>query len=537
MAQGGLSVQALTSAIKRGPGPSPTPRAFAPGTLYQVRREYGVARWTVRSASAGGNIAGMRLRPWEGPTIKTALLLGFGTTLALWLLAGLQFADRIKGVQQEAALVNERYTRAQDLLSSVRAQVLLGSVYVRDALLDPDPATVFAYRSNLEQTYSSADEALSRYVPFLDSAAERSRVARLRQEIDEFRRASLEVLGSDRDQWPTEARMLLSRDIGPRRDSAVQVSDEIQSINRAAFVRQQAEVASLYATTQRRTWERLGLALGASLCVALVATMYVVRLERDLERHRAQERQTTEDLHRLSARLVTVQEEERRAIARELHDEVGQVLMAIKVELTLAQRAIETSGARPLLDDAQAIADGALHTVRDLSRLLHPSLLDDLGLPAAIEWYAGSLGKRHGLRVDLVQEGMDDRLAPEIESAAFRIVQEALTNVVKHAEASLCRVHVRCRGGLLRLIVEDDGHGFDPDERDRRGAAHGLGLIGIRERASHLGGTSRVETAPGRGTRLICELPGRVRPVAADGDEPGGVDSVEAIPNPEAIRG
>jgi signal transduction histidine kinase len=208
------------------------------------------------------------------------------------------------------------------------------------------------------------------------------------------------------------------------------------------------------------------------------------------------------------------------------------------VELSVAQRAIEASGgSRALLDDAHRIADGAVNTVRDLSHLLHPSLLDDLGLPAAVDWYLKGLAARHGLQVELVQEGMDQRLAPEVESAAFRIVQEALTNVVRHSRASSCYIHLGRTDETFRLLVQDNGVGFDAAglaSSDRRG--RGLGLIGIRERASSLGGTARVEAAPGRGTRLIVELPGRVRPAVADVDDAAASETAQ-LPNLEMIRG
>ena len=115
--------------------------------------------------------------------------------------------------------------------------------------------------------------------------------------------------------------------------------------------------------------------------------------------------ENTHDLQRLSAKLITAQEEERRTIARELHDEVGQVLTAIKVELALAQTAIEAAGVTPrVLDDARSIADGALQTVRDLSHLLHPSMLDDLGLRAAIDWYLRGFSRRHDIAVELLHD-------------------------------------------------------------------------------------------------------------------------------------
>src|SRR6185369_14200435 len=139
----------------------------------------------------------MRRAPIEGITIKAALLLGFGLTFGLWVFVGYHFTQRIAEVQREAAEINARYRHAQDLLSTVRAQVLLGSVYVRDALLDPDPTTATAYRRRLEDSYTAVDQALQQYVPVLDSAAEREHVTRLREEIADFRRTMLEVLATD----------------------------------------------------------------------------------------------------------------------------------------------------------------------------------------------------------------------------------------------------------------------------------------------------------------------------------------------------
>jgi signal transduction histidine kinase len=319
-------------------------------------------------------------------TIKAALVLGFGVTLGLWLFTGYDIARRIATLEQDAAAVNARYTRAQELLSTVRAQALLGSVYVRDALLDPDPTTVESYRRRLEEVYQDVDEALAHYVPVLDSPAERQRVDDFRREIDGFRTIILEVLATDRSRWPTEARQLLNQRVMPKREAVIRLSEDVQALNRRTFVEQQAGVAAIYAAAERRMWERLGIALAASLGIGLLATIYATRLENRLKRQLARDLQNTRDLQRLSAQLITAQEEERRTIARELHDEVGQVLTAVKVELSLAKRALEAEGASArALDTAQSITDGALHTVRDLSRLLHPAVLDDLGLPRSAE--------------------------------------------------------------------------------------------------------------------------------------------------------
>ena len=454
--------------------------------------------------------------PIEGITIKAALLLGFGLTFGLWVFVGYQFTQRITEVQREAAEINARYIHAQELLSTVRAQVLLGSVYVRDALLDPDPATAESYRRQLQDTYRAVVDALDQYVPVVDSPAERERVARLHTEIDDFRSTMMDVLSTDSSQWRNEARLLLRSRIVPKREVVIRVSEEVQALNRAEFVQQQTRIADVYRATQRRGWEQLGFALAASFGIALFATRYASRLEDRLRQQMAKDEESTRTLQRLSSQLINAQEEERRSIARELHDEVGQVLTAIKVELALAERAIEADGGRAhVLQDARSIADGALHTVRDLSHLLHPPLLDDLGLPAAIEWYLRGFSKRHGIRVDLLHDPMPERLTPDIEAAAYRIVQEALTNVAKHARATVCRVYVQRLPNTLLITIEDDGVGFDP-AAVARAADRGLGLVGIRERVAQLQGTLRLESAPGKGTRLTVELPAQSRPGVED---------------------
>lgn len=455
------------------------------------------------------------------PTIKAALLVGFGVTFGIWIFAGYYFTRRISEVERDAAAINARYTRAQELLSTVRAQVLLGSVYFRDALLDPEPTSADAYRRQIELTYHDVDEALQQYVPVLDSSIERDRVERLRREIGDFRVTMAEILASDRTNWRLEARELLRGRIVPRRELVFRVSEELQSLNRAAFVQQQGQMRSLTQATQRRIWASLGFAILGSLGVALVATLYSTRLEARIRRQQIRDAQNALDLQRLSAKVINAQEEERRTIARELHDEVGQVLTAIKVELAAAHRAFTANGGSAhLLDDVRAITDGALGTVRDLSHLLHPALLDDLGLPSAIDWYLRGFGKRYGVRVEMLHEGMDARLATETEAAAYRIVQEALTNVAKHAKASSCRVYVQRLPNSLLLTIEDDGVGFDPGAVNRPGQGGGLGLIGIRERVAELRGSMRLESAPGKGTRVTVEMPARPRPAPPpDADE------------------
>ena len=443
----------------------------------------------------------------KGLTIKAAFALGFSVTLGVWLFAGYSFTQRMAAVEAEASAVGQRYIRAQEVLSNVGQQILLSSVYLRDALLEPDMKATRHHRNRLETTYEQLDQQLESYVPMLDSTEERAQIGRLREEIRSFRVTAGQVLGSPVYRSPAGARLALNTEVVPKRETVVRVSEDIRALNRAAFLQQQAIISELHRTAERRTWQWLGMALAISLGIGLLATAYSWRLEASLRHERARETQTSRDLQLLSAKLITAQEEERQSIARELHEEVGQLISAIKVELTVAERRLNASGgAGELLDDAQAIADGVLHTVRNLSQLLHPALLDDLGLSAAVKWYVQAFSKRFGIKTELVEDGLTTRLAPNVELAAYRIVQEATTNVVRHADATRCRVVLRREGDHLALEIEDDGRGFDPamlEPATRRG----IGLLGIRERATQLNGSVHIESRAGRGTRVRLSLP------------------------------
>jgi signal transduction histidine kinase len=460
----------------------------------------------------------------EGLTIRAALVLGFGLTLGLWLFAGAYFTRRVATIQLEADQVNARYTRAQELLANTRGKVLEGSIAVRDALLDSDPEAIVRSRAVTTTTFNRIDEGLRQYVPVLDPSERRS-IEQLRAGIGELRGRFTTLLAHP-GRSTEETNIALRDQIVPQRKLALDISDELQALNRAAFIGQQAEVGEIYRSTQRRMWVQLGLALAASLGIGLLATIYAARLESRLQAQHQREINHVDDLQRLSAKLITAQEEERRGIARELHDELGQVLSAIKVEIALARRSIESSGsASPhLLEEAEAIADTALTTVRDLSHLLHPSMLDDLGLPAAVDWYLRGFGTRYGVRVELRTEGMEQRLLSETEVSAYRIIQEALTNVARHAGATQCRVHLQRLVSTIVVTIEDNGRGFDPERTSKPEAPRGLGLLGIRERAALLRGTMRLESGPGTGTRLTVELPAVSRAPEAD-----AVEVMEAV--------
>jgi signal transduction histidine kinase len=468
----------------------------------------------------------------ERLTIRTVLLAGFGLMLGLWLFAGYQVTQRVRQAQRNSTGIGSRYQQSQELLAQVRAQVLEASVLLRDALLDPDVTAQAEHRQSIEKAYAAIDRRLTQYVPFLDSVAERERVDRLRAEIREFRIASDEVLATDNSRWPADARVLLRRFM-PKRESAIRVSDEVQALNRAAFIDQQRDVTQTQVEMQRQVWNVFGVALAISLGIGWLVSGHAALLERRLLEQHDREERIASDLQRLSARLVHAREEEQRRIARELHDDVGQALSAVKVQLAVAERRIERMGAaRALLADAQTSADAALHSVRDLSHLLHPSALDDLGLVAALESLVADFSRRHQVAIGFVHRGPDRRLHAETERAIYRIVQEALTNIARHAEATGGTVQLAVDPLSVRVTIEDNGRGFDVADVERPGKRRGLGLLSIRERVTGLRGQVRIESASG-GSRIDVELPA-VPPSRIDDFDP---DFIASLIDSEVNRG
>lgn len=216
------------------------------------------------------------------------------------------------------------------------------------------------------------------------------------------------------------------------------------------------------------------------------------------------ERKLAQDaLQMFSRQLIEAQEDERRRIARELHDQIGQVLTAVKMNLHTVQASNSSEISSHINDNIEAI-DEALRLVRDLSVELRPPVLDDLGLVTALRWYVDRYTRRTGLNVEVLIDLPDDteRFSRDLETACFRIAQEALTNIVRHAKASQAVVQLAKDGNVLFLSVKDDGVGFDFERQKRAPRAATLGLIGMQERAHAAEGTIEIDSATSRGTEV-----------------------------------
>ena len=299
----------------------------------------------------------------------------------------------------------------------------------------------------------------------------------------------------------------LRTQVVPKREVIIEISDRIRALNEEAFRQERQELDRLYSGARARVWGLNAIAVLLGLGIVVVAAGYAGRLESRNRQQHAEVLQNRCELQELSAQLVRAREDEQRTIARELHDEIGQVLTAIDVELAIAQRHPGNSGkTAQSVAEARSKIERAIRTVQDLSELLHPATLDDFGLPDTLAWYLRGFSERTGIRAELVQEGMHARLPSDLELCTYRIIQEALTNVVRHAQATSCRIVLQRLRYSLLLTIEDDGKGFDPARASTSERRRGLGLVGIRERVAEFRGTLRVESGAGKGTCLVAEL-------------------------------
>jgi PAS domain S-box-containing protein len=219
-------------------------------------------------------------------------------------------------------------------------------------------------------------------------------------------------------------------------------------------------------------------------------------------------RAQTEKLHYLSRQLLAAQETERRRVAHELHDEIGQGLTAALITLQVIQQNPASAALAADLDDCAGLLEGTLQQVRAMSLDLRPAMLDDLGLAPALQWHLDRVGQRSGLLIRFGTSGLSARLPAELETVCYRVTQEALTNIVRHAQARQVDVDICRQDKEVRLAIHDDGRGFDPPAARTRAQAGGsLGLLSMEERVTLLGGRLELQSAPGQGCRIVAWLP------------------------------
>jgi signal transduction histidine kinase len=440
---------------------------------------------------------------------RRLLLAGFGGLLLLLLVAGGDALVVLRQVRTNESGERNLYLRRAAALDRVRNGIYQTAIVMRAYLLTENPQESAAQLAQWDVARVNTEAALKECTQVLDPADARE-LADLRAEVAVYWK-QLEVLPT----IPAKDRRVLggeylNREVVRRRGATLDLVDRIDQMNARQMAAGDAQLSRTF--DQLRLWLVLMLATTvlAGVLLAAFTARRTLRLERELQERYEEGVRTRQELQELSARLVSAQEEERRAISRELHDEVGQSLSALLMEAgnAAAQLPAPQDGAaqdiaqfRRHVDSIKKLAEASVGVIRNMTLLLRPSMLDDFGLLPALEWQAREVSKRTGLRVQVSADEAAGELPDELRTCIYRVVQEALHNCARHAHARTVKVVVDQEPSRIVLTVEDDGRGFD----SRR--VRGLGLVGMEERVNHLGGAFVVKSTPGSGTRVEVELP------------------------------
>ena len=424
------------------------------------------------------------------------LIAGFGGLLMLMAFAGIDAMQLLREIQRRNDAIRRDFLNRNRLLNQIRSDVYLSGTYVRDYILEPEPQNAAMHRRSLQKTRLDMDSALQSYAKML-SADEALPYGTLQRELGDYWRVLEPALQWNVEQRRADGYEFLHDEVLPRRMAMLSIADQIGGVNERQLNGGSSQVASLFTQFQVRLASTVFVTLGLGLLLAGFSIRKILGLEGESVRARG-------ELKELSARLVEAQETERRSISRELHDEVGQSLSAVLVGLSNLSAAIPASAGaalKPHVEGIRKLAESSVGVVRNITLLLRPSMLDDLGLVPALQWQAREVSKRTGMHVDVAVEGVSDDLPEQYKTCVYRVVQEALNNCARHAGANTVRIIVRQGQKHLMLSIQDDGSGFQPDLH------RGIGLLGMEERVTHLNGSFELDSEPGRGTLIAILLP------------------------------
>jgi signal transduction histidine kinase len=465
--------------------------------------------------------------------LPPALVLsaGFGGLILFILAAAIGTLVPLSRVRDADTRTRQAFLGRLRALEQIRSEIYLSGLDIRDFLLSPGPGESAtgddAQRRDIVAIRARTKAALDLYARSADPA-ERESFQALHSEID----AWWQILERPFQWTPGERERLRStfalQQLVPRRTAMLEIADRIAAINELGLNRAEERLAASAESLRWLLLVTFGITLSGGILLAIATTVLTLRLEREVERQLKETIEARSDLQALSARLVHAQEDERRTLARELHDEVGQSLSAIMMEASSAGVAANTGDSK---DDIMArvssiavTAERTLNIVRDMALLLRPSMLDDFGLVPALNWHAREMSKRTGLKVRIAADDLSGELPDEHKTCVYRVVQEALNNAARHANARNLQVVVKMENGKIEnshvsFSVQDDGSGFD------KRLVRGLGLLGMEERVRRLGGELRIDSQLGRGTTISADLPlpemTEVNTYAADSNSAG----------------
>jgi signal transduction histidine kinase len=441
-------------------------------------------------------LTGLTRRFRSAPATESTLVwIGFVGLLGLMGALAIDAHRELRQVADKGAALRQASRDRNRLLGELRGDYFRSSTLIRDYLLE-------------ERASGPADE-LRRIRPKVDAALgelrsgapaeEAAEIDVLRARTADYWKALEPALQWSAGARQAEGRAFVLETVLPQRNELVQLVRQVNDMDLRNLDAAEWRLQDLQTGVQRRIARMSGAMLAIGAALALLVGVRLRSLERESARRLAEARSAREGLRLLQNRLVESQEEERRRIARELHDDVGQDLNGMLRDLDHLE---STVGAhREQFAGVRRMVEQTVGKVRDLALMLRPSMLDELGLGPALRWQAREVTRRTGLPVRVEADEVEELAEDALSTCVYRLAQEALHNCVRHAHATEARVAVRRGREGLEVSSEDNGVGFD-SAREK-----GLGLLGMTERVERLGGELRIESQPGRGTRVRARLP------------------------------
>jgi signal transduction histidine kinase len=440
----------------------------------------------------------MGLRSWHMAAGGSAALV------LLVIVAGIVIYTEIGDTQRDIATLQNLDRTLAEVTSEMTESLSALSVALRDAAYGGlgDPGRV--RRQQLTDARRRLSRGLTETREKLKLPKD-PKIEKLRHELEEYLQSADTILSWTPEEQRSYGLEFLRQQMRPQRETLQQTLSEIKAVYGVSLEQRRQEILQTQEELQQTVVKTtVGLAsLGLLIMVFMAARLR--NLEKKAEVHEASLERSQGELRMLSQQLVQAQEEDRRFLSRELHDQVGQTLTALGMEIGNLRtlRSNRTEEFEEHWSAARTMTDQVLETVRDIAMGLRPSMLDDLGLEPAIRWQARGFARRTGAPVDVIVEGNLDALPERHRIGAYRIVQEALTNCAKHAKAKEVRIRLHNDGRNFSVTIQDDGAGFNRAMT----AGKGVGLVGIEERARELNGKLQVFTQPERGTLLQVDFP------------------------------
>lgn len=430
--------------------------------------------------------------------------LAFAGLLTLIATSILAVRTKVQAVYTELDEVNMLHRHVEAKLRRLRSDIHLSGIFVRDYLLDSSASSSPDYQARLTELRRATTGTISEIERSV-GPRHRDRMDSLRAKLEDYWLAFDPLFDWSPEEKAWRSSGFLRREVLPRREAVLEIAQAIEEVNNENILAQRDAIAGRERDLHAYLNGMLAMSLLAGIVVSVVAVLRIYTLEKRSETQQQRAEYAENEMRRLSQQLVRTHEEERKSLSRELHDEVGQILTALRMELGKMERAYNTANGlfATHSGECKRLVESLIETVRHISMGLRPSMLDDLGLQPAIEWQARDFSRRYNVPVNLRLDNHLDEIGEPHRTTAYRIVQEALTNCARHADASQISVSLRREAQGFRLLVQDDGRGLQGGED----SIIGLGLLGIKERVRNLGGEMKVHSTDGAGTTLEISFP------------------------------